>query len=299
MTDSTTLNNPNDSNEDSSNITLLSIRNDYVFKRVFSNKPILASFLTAYLGFDISENDIELDNPINGPLSIDSKCNLPDLKLSIKINSKIYGRFDIEMQTTSYKHLWKRFLHSTANMYAEQLLVGDEYKKLNDTFTIVIYGCNCIDEDDACCHRFYVNDPIYHINYEYSFQIHVLELPKRNTIFVNKHLKGNKYIDDLYQWLNLLSSNTEEEYMNAAMGSPERQSVVNFLQRISKDPLERAMADAAMYAKANEIALVDEGRDEREREIVQKMLNKNLPFETISEYTGISLERITEIKSKL
>ena len=88
MTDSTTLNNPNDSNEDSSNITLLSIRNDYVFKRVFSNKPILASFLTAYLGFDISENDIELDNPINGPLSIDSKCNLPDLKLSIKINSK-------------------------------------------------------------------------------------------------------------------------------------------------------------------------------------------------------------------
>ena len=73
------------------------------------------------------------------------------------------------------------------------------------------------------------------------------------------------------------------------------------------NPVERAMADAAMYAKANEAAAYDEGydkgmdkgRDERDREIIQNMLNDNLSFETISKYTGLSSERITEIKSTL
>ena len=187
MKDSTILNNQN-KNDSSKN--LLSIRNDYVFKRVFSNKLILAFFLTAYLGFRIYEDDIEIDNPINGPLHGNGKVNIPDLKLFIKVNSKIYGRFDIEMQTTSYEYLWKRFLHSTSNMYAEQVLKGEGYKNINNTFTILIYSSNFI-EDDACCHIFLLNDPVYGVNYKYSFQIHTIELQKRSTIFENKHLKGN------------------------------------------------------------------------------------------------------------
>ena len=116
MTDSTILNNQNDGKNDSSNKILLSIKNDYVFKSVFSNKIILAFFLTAYLGFKICKDYIEIDNPINGPLCGNDKVNIPDLKLFIKVNSKIYSRFDIETQTTSYEYLWKRFLHSTSNI---------------------------------------------------------------------------------------------------------------------------------------------------------------------------------------
>ena len=63
--------------------------------------------------------------------------------------------------------------------------------------------------------------------------------------------------------------------------------------------VERAMADAAMYAKANEAAAYDEGMNIKEREIVINMLNDNISFETISRCTGLSSERITEIKATL
>ena len=83
--------------------------------------------------------------------------------------------------------------------------------------------------------------------------------------------------------------------MNAAATSPVMQRALN-MQRMRMSPAERAMADAAMYAKANEAAAYDEGydkgRDERDREIVKNMLKKNYNIDTIADITGLTEDEI-------
>ena len=80
--------------------------------------------------------------------------------------------------------------------------------------------------------------------------------------------------------------------MNAATTSPAMQRALNMIQRMRMSPAERAMADAAMYAKANEAAAYDEGRDERNREIVKNMLKKNYNIDTIADITGFTEDEI-------
>ena len=224
----------------------------------------------------------------------------PDLKVTIRINSETYGRFDIEMQTTCNEYLWKRFLHSACKMYAEQIIEGDKYTKLNNTFTLIIYSCNFIKEDDACCHIYSVNDPVYNIVYKHSFQIHTIELPKRNTLFENKHLKNNKNLKELSKWLDFFSSsNNEDEYMNAAGECVEMQDAFKMIKVMSMDKDERGMADAAMYARANEAAMYDEGYEDRAVKTAIDMIKDNEPTPKIVKYSGLSPERINKIKADL
>ena len=52
-------------------------------------------------------------------------------------------------------------------------------------------------------------------------------------------------------------------------------------------------------AIARENYVRDEGRDEAKREMIQNMLNDNLPIESIMKYSGLSEESINKIKSSL
>ena len=78
MSDPTNITTSDNNSEDLSKKEILSIRNDYVFKRIFSNRAILASFLSAYLGIKISEDEVLIENPLIGPIEYKGKPSLPD-----------------------------------------------------------------------------------------------------------------------------------------------------------------------------------------------------------------------------
>ena len=296
----------------------LLITNDYVFKKVFSFKEILASFLSAYFCFQILENEIEVENPILGPIKINDKISIPDLKLTITINSNVFGRFNVEMQTTSNAYLHKRFQFTTCKLYVEQMSSGQNYSILNKSCGIVIYSVNHFD-DNICLHKFALYDKENELEYEDSIEIHSLEILKRDQLLQNKSPEDVERLKPLYKWLKFFDSKTEEDYMEAAQGNAGMENAWNKIQIMSRSDEEREIAEAVDLRKADEIAHFKtgykkgyqkgeikgqikgeiNGEKKKEREIVTKMLLKNMPIDDIVDFCNITKEKIKEIQQSL
>ena len=280
----------------------LLIINDYVFKRIFSIKNILASFLTAYLCFEIKESEIEIENPLNGPLKKNDKINLPDLKVTIKINSDVLGKFDIEMQTTCHEFIWEKFQYALCKEYVDQLSRGRDYSELNRAFVLVIYSVNAI-KDEACYHRLKLYDSENNFEYPRSNEIHILEIPKRDQLLLNKSQEDKEKFKLLFKWLQFFASKTEEEYMQAAQGNAAMEAAYDRIKVMSMDKDERAIADAVEIAIGNEIAQfksgVKKGHEEKDIAYVTNMLKKNMSTDEIIELSGLTEKRINEIKATL
>ncbi|MBQ7585348.1 MAG: hypothetical protein IJU40_03765, partial [Desulfovibrionaceae bacterium] len=70
---------------------ILLITNDYVFKRIFSLKETLVPFLSDYFDYKFKDEEVEIENPILGPIVVEDKVSIPDLKITIKIDSEVFG----------------------------------------------------------------------------------------------------------------------------------------------------------------------------------------------------------------
>ena len=95
--------------------------------------------------------------------------------------------------------------------------------------------------------------------------------------------------------------------MQAAQGNAAMEAAYDRIKVMSMDKDERAIADAVEIAIGNEIAQfksgLKQGREEMANEkdtaYVTNMLKDNLPINTIAKYSGLTEQRINEIKSKL
>ena len=96
------------------------IKNDIIFKFLFSDKDILKSFLETVLEREIL--DIEVTNQFNlDKIRYDDKVGILDIKATI-CNKDI---IDIEMQRTKQVYYIERILLYTGKIQASQLLSSD------------------------------------------------------------------------------------------------------------------------------------------------------------------------------
>ncbi|MBQ7585533.1 MAG: Rpn family recombination-promoting nuclease/putative transposase, partial [Desulfovibrionaceae bacterium] len=206
---------------------------------------------------------------------------------------------DIEMQTTSNLHLYKRFQYTTCKLYVEQIASGEDYSLLKKSFTIVIYSVNHI-KDKSCHHKFVLYDKSSDLEYEDSIEIHTLEIKKRKYLLKNKSPEEVKKLKPLFQWLEFLASKTEEDYMEAANGNPVMENALNQIRIMSRSKEERAIAEAVDLAKGDLKAMYRSGEDngirKENRRIVKNMLRKNFDISLIKDVTGLSDEEIKKIR---
>lgn len=267
-TDASVINEKKTSEKD-----LLSIVNNYVFIRIFSMKNILANFLSDYFGFTIKPDEIEIENPILGPFKNFDKVSIPDLKLKIILNAKEYWHVDIEMQTSVHRNLWKRFQFYQSRMCGDQLISGEEYHLLEKVFVLVIFSVNFI-KDAKCHHKFTLYDRENEIGYNYSNEIHFLEIEKREELLELKTSRNAKKVKLLFKWLKFFASKTREEFMEAAQGNAAMELAWQTLEKISQDSEERRSAEAVdrelgEYAARYNAGYLD-GLEAMERMIAQE-----------------------------
>ncbi len=114
------------------NGSTLSLKNDVVFKELFSkkgNEIFLKDFLSDLLETDIKTIEIKKDTPLKN-----EKYGILDIKVTLNDDSII----DIEMQLTNYKNMEERALYYSAKLISEQLQSGQDYIDLKQVIIIAI-----------------------------------------------------------------------------------------------------------------------------------------------------------------
>ena len=119
----------------------LDLKNDYVFKRIFSkpeNNEELKELLEAILNIEIEK--VEVKNPEITKNYADEKLGVLDIRAQINEDTMI----DIEMQVANVKTMVNRNIIYTCRLIAEDTRVGEEYRGLKKFISITILGENLL-----------------------------------------------------------------------------------------------------------------------------------------------------------
>ena len=168
-------------------LNLLPIKNDYVFKRVFSykgNEDVLLDLLEAILKRKITK--VEVRNPEMVSEKENGKKFILDIKAELDDGTIV----DIEMQTADERNIQERSTAYSARMVSEQLQSGEEYTRLNKVIFIGILDFEYYKRNsynNIARLRFDEIEEEYYVDMGYKVQdelatkyieMHYIELPK-------------------------------------------------------------------------------------------------------------------------
>jgi predicted transposase/invertase (TIGR01784 family) len=272
---------------------LLSLRNDYVFRKVFGrNTDILADFLGAALDMPPEEfEDLQVRDPELLPRHGGGKLSRLDVKAVTRSGMVI----DVEIQQRKEKDLRERFVHYSSRHYSGQMTAGQGYGRIRKVVTVVVAGFDFVEGCRRCRSRFKLYDPETGICFTESFEIVVLELPK---------LPAESDGSRLWGWMRLIDAREEDVMEGLAKGNPAIRKAVGIVYEMSADERERELA---MIREFDEIAYQGQLAYEREegerlgleigelagkelaaKEIAAKLLAGGMAREQVSAVTGLS-----------
>ena len=299
----------------------LQLTNDYIFKRLFSkkgNEDILKDLLEGILEIPIEKvevmQEVELER-----VDIKDKLGVLDIKAIINENTTV----DIEMQIADEKNMIERTLYYWAGLYYTGLKRGQDYKLNNKVITINILMYNIFKKEKyhtiATIKEDENNEKIID-----KLEIHFIELPK----FLKSREIGNK---KLRQWLEFIcnkrkgeiemavrenekiaKASQEWEYLkgdeavkrmaflkekwerdwNSSMHSAEEAGIEKGMKKGVKKGKEEGRKEGEEEGRK-------EGEEAKAKEIILKMLEKEIDEEIISKVTNFRLEEIKKIKDEI
>ena len=302
-------------------VTRLPLTSDYVFKRIFAreeNNSMLKDFLEAILNIHI--NKVEVKNPELTPNMADEKLGILDLKLDID-NERVV---DVEMQVSNEHNIKERSSTYLSKLAAEQLKAKQNYKELKKIITINILKYNYLERNSyhsIARMKYEDTNPIEFVNMGYkkeeeeatsTFEMHFIELPK----FKEKNPDCNTKLE---QWLWLIDGSKEEKVTMSAQENEEINKTVKELNKLSQNPEEVAKYEEREWSimrynvemdtnrelgkeqgrkegrKEGRKIGIEEGKRDKEIEIVKKLNSLNTPIEKIAEIVGLSTEEVKKI----
>ena len=231
---------------------LLSLTNDYVFRRVFGEENVdsLAVFLSAV--FDLPPDEL-------GHLIVDDP-NLHKEKesgksgeLDIRVHKTSGEIINVEIQVNPEKAFRERIAYYNDRVFTGQLKEGDSYQKLNKAITVVITEFTLIPETPDCTNGFQWYNISNGIKLTDKQQINILELSK---------LPDTDDGTKLWSWLTLLTLRREDEMEALAGDNKAMKDVVVTLRRMSADEAERRLAEAREKEQRDRKAEIEYGIDE-------------------------------------
>ena len=272
---------------------LLDPKNDYVFKRLFADDPVLLCSLINAVRRDAPPvHALTVSNPAIAAEELHGKYIILDL-LAEDADGK---RYNIEMQVRRYRAVSARSLYYLARIISGQLVVGDAY----DTLKSVI-GIHFLDfdlfQDAPHSHQaewcFAMRDaktPGVCLGQE--LQLYVVELRKAARIQTNNgHLAA---------WIALFQHWQEDNVMSQITDDPVR-SAYEKLKALSADPDTRWLAFQRERALLEEQTLLsearEEGRAETQRETAERMLRlTQMDDATIAALSGLDQADVTALR---
>ena len=286
--------------------TLLNPQIDFVFKKIFGtekNKPILINFLNAVIKPTTPIKDVEIKNNDIDKDFIEDKFS----RLDVKATTSNKEHINIEIQVKNEYNMIQRTLYYWSKMYSEQIQNRDNYSKLERTVCINILNFKYLKNDKY--HNAYRLKEITSNEELTDLQeIHFIELPKFNEIGNKEYVENVEKMDALEKWLEFLVEPESNTVRQLELSNEEIKLAKSELYRLSMDSKEREqynMREKAIYDRISALENAEikgkiegkvEGKIERELELVKESLKQGLEISLISKITGLSEEKILEIK---
>ena len=286
-------------------LELLSKTNDRVFKEIFiRNKSCMADFLKSILNIPDEEfEDLEYVDTHSRHGSILGG----EYILDIKVKTKSYI-IDVEMQVKRSPVMRQRIVLYLANMIKEQDLSSVNYSKMKKTVSIMIAAEHNINDDNRYFHRYNLRDEKDNSLFTDLLEVDVLELKK---------LPDQDDGSPLWEWLAFIKTTNEEKMKILADKNAEIEKAYDTLLNISGDEAERHAAQQHEMYLQDQLAInnekfeqgiekgreegreegKEEGREERNIEITRNLIKLGMSNDQIAAATGLSLEKIKELKN--
>ena len=278
--------------------------NDYFIRYLFTDKgsseTILLDFINSIM---INANmktfrSVEILTPFNLKKNRNLKETIVDVKCITQNGSVVI----IEIQLQGNSRFPERILYYWAANYSKLLKHGERYDELTPVISINLLNFNL--DKTKNIHSCYM---LYEMNNKKlltdHLQIHIIELKK---------FKKNALSKDLNYWLKIFTSkNLEASMSEIVKEKPIMEEVQKKYNNFLKSRLmmmEYEKKEAYLYG--NQIMLDEErklGREEGKEEgikegiketkisMAKNMKNDKVDLNTISKYTGLSIEEIEKL----
>ena len=286
-------------------VKLLSLTSDFVFRTLFTRSTnSLIDLVNSALGFE-GERKIKaltLQPPELPKGYFKDKSAI----LDIKAQSHSGELLNIEMQTMQQSFYRDRALYYWSKLFAGQLVQGQQYIKLQNTYSINFLNFNLnfapfeVTEYKSWFSILKRNQP--QIQLTDKFQMVFFELPK-----FEKHLK--KVGDNLELWLYVMKNtpSLDEDKMRIIVDkNPVMQETFTELKRLSIDPKLLSLEEMRRKSKMDyESAIaesiekgMEKGREEGIEKVAKAMLREGcrFPYLILLELTGLLRSRDQQIK---
>jgi len=284
--------------------SLLSLRNDAVFKMFFSkkeNEEQLRGFLKAMINFtDEDLAFVEVKNPTLTKESVGDK----DFIVDVRIVSATGHRLNMEMQMQNHDGFIDRMTSYNARQYASQLKRGEGYAKLKASISIVVTNFELFDDTDEA-YEFITYRRRNGKIFTDAQQFHILDLTK-----LPKKLRSDYHI-----WGALFKVRSSEELKKIMTKSEEMKQAGEKLLQLSADEEAREIARAreeSQWAWQHTLYHTEErarkeghvegqqaGSYEKAIEVAMKMIERGDSLADIFELTDLPMDTIEKLEKSI
>ncbi|MEQ9356649.1 Rpn family recombination-promoting nuclease/putative transposase [Coleofasciculus chthonoplastes] len=270
---------------------------DYAFKKIFGSeqsKEILISFLNAivYDGDQVIK-DLTIVNPYNPGQTLSLKDTYLDVKAVLADRSIVV----IEMQIASMAAFNKRVAYNLAKAYANQLVKGEDYPRLNPAMAVTITDFILFQETEDVINKFVFQEKekkFEILNQE--LQLIFLELPK-----FKKTLSELKSLTD--KWIYFLREAAMLEDIPESLGEvSEIKWALNLASQANMTVEELDIVDRRGMMLQDEkgriIYAEQKGEQKGESRLIMRLLKKRfgeIPMETSSQVENLSIEDLESL----
>lgn len=275
----------------------LSPHSDVVFKKIFGqHKHLMISFLNSLLPLPADGLIETLDY-----LPTEQIPTIPVLKrtiVDVKCTDQHKRTFIVEMQIEWSAYFMQRMLFGVSQAYVKQLEKGDRYEYLKPVYGLGLLG-EVFDKETSDFYHHYkivnVDKPQREIK---GLQFVFIELPK---------FKPSTHTEKKLQvlWLRFMSEINEKtkEVDLELLSIPEIRKAIELSEESAYTTEELAAYEAYWDAVRTENTLLaeryqqgmEQGKAERDIEIVKSMSSKGCDIDLISQVTGLSIADIKNI----
>jgi predicted transposase/invertase (TIGR01784 family) len=281
-------------------------RNDVAFKKIFgseAHKEITISFLNSILEYKGTQAivDVQFLNTEQNPfIPGEKKENF----LDILCTDQAENRYIVEMQVDRVKEFGKRMVYYATKTYAMQLGQGRSYRLLKPVIIIAI-----LDHT-----MFYHKASYKSIHKILDDKTYECDLPELVFAFVELEKftkKENDLVTNEDKWLYFIKWIGDQTRVPTPLGKEEFAQACRAAERMTWSEYELAAYEKAIIRETDKegaMELAEErgvakglakGKDKAINEVVLKMLTCKMDINTIASVTGMSVDRINELKKGL
>jgi len=290
----------------------LDLKMGFMFKQLFghpSRKSITMAFLNALLHRKEDDRivDVQFENTELTKETEDGKTG----RLDVIVRTNRGERIHVEIQIIPQYGMPERLLYYWARLFSSSLSKGERYVTLPPTIMIAILNYPLFPHETDRFHTvFHIREDEEQFLWSHHLEFHVLDL-SQFMVKWKKHRREVKQSPE-WPWLTMLSAvdsrskKVDEEMVRElegiAMTEQEILEALEEWQSLSVDPENRYayemrlkwLLDQLSNIRGSREEGIKEGMKQKEREMIQKMLEKGMSAEAIANILDMTEEEVQE-----